>query len=143
MPPSCSDQAYPAVDTGLPAVSVKAVIAPHSELLKRLRDAYGVDQHAYEHDITAVVERYAEFVHLLPATSDGHFGEPGGLFRMGLEIAFFSLQATDGAIFSGRQTITQRSLLEPRWRYLDRYARDGGYAPEAYAEIVRRDAGVL
>jgi hypothetical protein len=32
-------------------------------------------------------------------------------------------------------------LLEPRWRYVDRYTRDGGYAPEAYAEIVRGEAG--
>ena len=32
-------------------------------------------------------------------------------------------------------------LLEPRWRFVDRYTRDGGYAPEAYAEIVRGEAG--
>ena len=31
-------------------------------------------------------------------------------------------------------------LLEPRSRYVDRYARDAGYAPEAYAEIVRGGA---
>ena len=31
-------------------------------------------------------------------------------------------------------------VMEPRWRYVDRYARDGGYAPEAWAEITVADA---
>jgi conjugal transfer pilus assembly protein TraI len=108
---------YPPVDTGLPAIAVAEVIAPQAESLKRLRDAYGLDQARFDRDITAVVERYAQFVHLLPATPDSYFRGAGGLFRMGLEVGFFALQATDSAIFSGRQTITQRSALEPRWRY--------------------------
>jgi conjugal transfer pilus assembly protein TraI len=36
---------------------------------------------------------------------------------MGLEIAFYALQATDGQIFSGRSTISHRRQLEPRWRH--------------------------
>jgi conjugal transfer pilus assembly protein TraI len=56
-------------------------------------------------------------VHLLPATPDNHFSLPGGLLRMGLEIAFYALQATDGQIFSGRSTISHRRQLEPRWRH--------------------------
>jgi conjugal transfer pilus assembly protein TraI len=108
---------YPAVDPGLPAIAVAEVIAPHAEWLKRLRYAYGAEAATFERDIGGVVERYARYVHLLPATPDSHFRQAGGLFRMGLEIGFYALQATDGAIFSGRQTITQRSALEPRWRY--------------------------
>ena len=39
-----------------------------------------------------------------PASGDAgrHFRHAGGLFRMGVEIAFYALQASDGAIFSGR-----------------------------------------
>jgi len=85
--------------------------------MKRLRYAYGAEAATFERDIGGVVERYARYVHLLPATRDSHFRNAGGLFRMGLEISFYALQATDGAIFSGRQTITQRSALEPKWRY--------------------------
>jgi conjugal transfer pilus assembly protein TraI len=116
-PGSHRSHEYPPVDTGLPAIAVPEVIAPQAELLKRLRDAYGVDQAKFDRDIASVVERYAQFVHLLPATPDSYFRGAGGLFRMGLEVGFFALQATDSAIFSGRQTITQRSALEPRWRY--------------------------
>ena len=108
---------YPPVDRGLPAIAVAEVIAPHAEWLKRLRYAYGAEAATFERDIGGVVERYARYVHLVPATPDSHFRHAGGLFRMGLEIGFYALQATDGAIFSGRQTITQRSALEPRWRY--------------------------
>lgn len=108
---------YPPVDTGLPAISVAEVIAPQAEWMKRLRYAYGADQATFDRDIGAVVERYAQYVHLLPTTPDAYFRGAGGLFRMGLETGFVALQATDGAIFSGRQTITQRATLEPRWRY--------------------------
>ena len=105
-PGSHRSHEYPPVDTGLPAIAVPEVIAPQAELLKRLRDAYGVDQAKFDRDIASVVERYAQFVHLLPAPPDSYFRGAGGLFRMGLEVGFFALQATDSAIFSGRQTIT-------------------------------------
>ena len=111
------DCAYPPPDPGLPAVEVSAVIAPHADWLTRLRYAYGADPAIFERDIGSAVERYAQYVHLLPASRGGVFDRPGGLFRMGVEIAFYALQAADGALFSGRQTISERARLEPRWRY--------------------------
>jgi len=108
---------YPPPEPGLPAVSLAEVIAPQAAVLQRLKDAYGADAATFERDIAAVVERYAQFVHLLPATPDAYYRNAGGLFRMGLDVGFFALQGTDSAIFAGRQTITQRSALEPRWRY--------------------------
>jgi hypothetical protein len=104
-------------EDGLPAIGVAEVIAPHRDCLLRLREAYGMEQDAFERDVRSVVERYAQYVHLLPATADGPFGHAGGLFRMGLDIAFYALQASDGAIFSARQTMSARAALEPRWRY--------------------------
>jgi conjugal transfer pilus assembly protein TraI len=114
---SQTGEAYPSADPGLPAVSLEEVVAPHAGLLKRLHDAYGAEEDVFERDIVTVVKRYARFVHLLPATADSYFRGVGGLFRMGLEVGFYALQASDGVIFCGRQTITQRSALEPRWRY--------------------------
>jgi hypothetical protein len=121
-PPSATDRVtaereYPLAARGLPAIGVAEVMAPHANWLCRLRDAYGAEESTFERDIGSVVERYAQFVHLLPATRDSHFRHAGGLFRMGAEIAFYALQASDGAIFSGRQTLSARSTLEPRWRY--------------------------
>jgi hypothetical protein len=114
---AATDRACPASDSWLPGSGIAEVIAPHAAWLQRLRYAYGAEPHVFERDIGAVVERYAQCVHLLPATADRYFRGAGGLFRMGLQIGFYALQATDGAIFSGRETITRRAALEPRWRY--------------------------
>ncbi len=109
--------AYPPVDPGIPALPIEDVLAMHQDLIDRIKICYGVDRPAFERDLLSLIRRYAQFVHLLPVTPDNYFNVPGGLLRMGLEVAFFSLQGTDGHIFSGRSTITTRRQLEPRWRH--------------------------
>ena len=104
-------------EDAIPAIGIEQVLEPHSDLIDRIRLCYGVDQATFERDLLALIRRYAEFVHLLPATPDNYCRAPGGLLRLGLEVAFFSLQGTDGRIFSGRSTITTRRHLEPRWRH--------------------------
>ncbi|BBP03009.1 hypothetical protein TPL01_22070 [Sulfuriferula plumbiphila] len=121
-PPSSPDKrgnalAYPPVDPGIPALPIEEVLGAHQDLIDRIKVCYGVDRQTFEHELLSLIRRYAEFVHLLPATPDNYFNAPGGLLRMGLEVAFFSLQGTDGHIFSGRSTITTRRHLEPRWRH--------------------------
>src|SRR5579862_5085067 len=88
-----ADREYSRRDRGLPAIAVTDVIAPHAEWLQRLRYAYGADQVTFQRDIGEVIDRYAQYVHLLPATPDSYFRHAGGLFRMGLEIGFYALQA--------------------------------------------------
>jgi hypothetical protein len=112
-----ADRADAPAERGLPAIDVADVMAPHRDRLLRLRDAYGAEQAAFDRDIGSVVERYAQTVHLLPATPDGPFGHAGGLFRMGLDIGFYALQASDSVLFPARPTISARATLEPRWRY--------------------------
>jgi len=109
--------AYPPVDPGIPVRSVDDVLVAHDDLIRRIKLSYGSDRNTFNADLFSLIRRYAEYVHLLPATPDNHFSLPGGLLRMGLEIAFYALQATDGQIFSGRSTISHRRLLEPRWRH--------------------------
>ncbi len=117
-PPAHDQQiaSYPSVDPGIPALAIDEVLGPHQDLIERIRICYGVDRAAFERELLTLIRRYAAFVHLLPATPDNYFNTPGGLLRMGLEVAFFSLQGTDGHIFSGRASITTRRHLEPRWR---------------------------
>lgn len=133
-PPSPTDQpsrsisevqstvAYPPADPGIPFKTIDDILFTHQELLDRIKLSYGSDQLTFEKDLLSVIRRYAEYVHLLPTTPDNYFSGAGGLLRMGLEIAFFSLQATDGHIFSGRTTITKRRHLEPRWRHATFFA---------------------
>jgi len=109
--------AYPPADPGLPYRSVAELLSPHADLIARIKLAYGADAATFERDLLSLIRRYAAYVHLLPATADNYFASPGGLLRLGLETAFFSLQATDGQIFAGRSTISVRRQLEPRWRH--------------------------
>lgn len=107
---------HPSVDPGIAACSVDDLLASEAELLQRFKYCYGCDAENFERDIVAPIRRYASYVNLLPATADNFFCSAGGLFRLGLEVAFFALQGTDAHIVSGRATISVRKDLEPRWR---------------------------
>ncbi len=109
--------AYPPVDPGISVRSIDDVLAAQDDLIRRIKLSYGANRDAFDTNLFTLIRRYAEYVHLLPATPDNHFSLPGGLLRMGLEVAFYALQATDGQIFSGRSTISHRRQLEPRWRH--------------------------
>ena len=89
----------------------------HADQLRRLKLSYGADLATFDRDILEIVRRYGNYVNSLPASATEVFPEPGGLFQLGLEIGFYALQATDGQIFSGRETISRRRDLEPRWRH--------------------------
>lgn len=111
-----SSAGHPSVDPGICASTVDDLIASESEFLQRFKYCYGCDREAFSRDIVEPIRRYASYVNLLPATADNFFCTAGGLFRLGLEVAFFALQGTDAHIVSGRATITVRKELEPRWR---------------------------
>lgn len=105
-----------AADLGCAAVSVDELLASVDDLVARIRLCFGLGREDFERDVLPLLRSYASYVHLLPATADNYFSAPGGLLKLGLEVAFFSLQGTDAHIFSGRATISERRQLEPRWR---------------------------
>jgi conjugal transfer pilus assembly protein TraI len=119
-PTSRSDSSghpYAPTDPGFVCAAVGDVLAEHDNLLARIRLCFGVDQETFARDALALIEAYAGYVHLLPATPDNYFRQPGGLLQLGLEVAFYALQGTDAHIFSGQSTISTRRQLEPRWRH--------------------------
>ena len=112
-----SGNPYPSADPGFAALPVEELLASNDDLIGRIRLCFGIDRETFERDVLVLLQRYAACVHLLPATADNYFSAPGGLLRLGLEVAFFSLQGTDAHIFAGRSTISARRQLEPRWRH--------------------------
>jgi len=117
VPSDSSTSAYPAVDPGIATRSIDQILEAHHDLLSRIKLCYGCDRATFEADLLVPIRNVAGFVNLLPATADNFYCEIGGLFRLGLEVAFFALQGTDGHIVSGRATISTRRHLEPRWRH--------------------------
>jgi conjugal transfer pilus assembly protein TraI len=113
--PQHASSPYASPDPGFPALSINELLVQHTELIARIKLCHGSDRATFDQSVLTLIERYARLVHLLPATPDNYFCAPGGLLRLGMEVAFFSLQGTDAHIFSGRSTISARRHLEPRW----------------------------
>jgi len=100
-----SGHPYPSADPGFVCSAVGDILAEHDKLLARIRLCFGVDQETFARDALALIEAYAGYVHLLPATPDNYFRQPGGLLQLGLEVAFYALQGTDAHIFCERPAI--------------------------------------
>src|SRR5262245_55022064 len=70
----------------LPAAGVDEILARHATLIDRIRVGYAGAEGSFDAEIEPLIRRFAAFVHLLPATNDGHFREPGGCLQCGLEV---------------------------------------------------------
>jgi len=108
---------YPPADEGIPLSTLRDVLETQSELLTRIRLSCGMKHEDYKLYIVPVIERYARYAHLLPATKSQHHRGAGGLLRLGLETAFYSMQAADGVIFAGLEATERKRDMEERWRY--------------------------
>ena len=116
-PPVELNLVYPPVDPGLPACSPKSVVQSQQDLITRLSRVVSVDAQTFEQRYLAPINNLARYVHLLPASASDEFAGPGGLFRLSLEIATYSVQASDGKIFTPTGNVEERHALEPRWKY--------------------------
>ncbi len=107
---------YPPFLKGLPVAAPARIVATQRELIARLQDGLAFTDSRFDTLVRPVVERYAAFVHLLPASEAHHHRGAGGLFRHGLEVAFHAAQASQGRIFALDRSPAERRELEPRWR---------------------------
>lgn len=72
------------------AVGVSVLLARVEPLVQRLYHEIGWRRDAFDAQIRPVVERYAAYVHLLPASESHHHSRFGGLLVHGLEVAIES-----------------------------------------------------
>src|SRR5690625_3597588 len=91
---------YPPFAKGLPVVDIDKLLETQAELIERIRSILGFNKEEYAHLVLPVIERYAAFVHLLPASEAHHHRGAGGLFRHGLEVAAFAAQFSEAMMFS-------------------------------------------
>jgi hypothetical protein len=107
---------YPPFAKGLPAASVDRVLASQSELVDCIRHTLGLPDKTFAAVVMPVIARYAAFTHLLPASEAHHHRGAGGLFRHGLEVAYWAALASEGVVFGVGTTPLERKSQEPRWR---------------------------
>ena len=82
----------------------------------RVKQALGFPEEQWRTHASPIIERYANFVHLLPASENHHHRGAGGLFRHGLEVAYWSLLGAEEKVFSWDEAPSRRAQLTPRWR---------------------------
>jgi len=107
---------YPPFAKGLPVANIDRLLDSQEEMTRRIRAALGFPRETFDQLVLPVLENYAAFVHLLPASESHHHRGAGGLLRHGLEVAFWATQASENVIFSMEGTPQSRRDNEPRWR---------------------------
>lgn len=117
---------YPPFVTGFPVAHSKRVLGSQSELIYSIKNSIGLTNDDYERLVHPVVQRFAEFVHLLPASESHHHRGAGGLFRHGLEVGFETLKATEGFTPYANPVNTEAPKLKKQkhviWRLGNFYA---------------------
>lgn len=113
---------YPPFAKGLPVAPIGKILETQRSLIEKIRQALGMTQADFDKLVLPVLRRYAEFVHLMPASEAHHHRGAGGLFRHGLEVAFWTTQSSGAVMFSIEGSPLERRNNEPRWRMASCFA---------------------
>ncbi|KDN94733.1 MobH family relaxase [Hydrogenovibrio marinus] len=104
---------YPPFLKGIPVADVGVLIKDQLDILDRIRFEAGTD--IFNEYYLDCITRYAEYVHLLPASEDHHHKGAGGLFRHGLEVGYNVLIYAKGQLFDTALPPSERAENEPKW----------------------------
>jgi hypothetical protein len=107
--------------TGTPLLSIKDVLKPHSEIIKHTKRISGHansnGDYTFEKLFLPVIENYARYIHLLPASSGWHHARMGGLITHSLQVANRSLRIAKETHLTANQKIDVERSRTPRWQY--------------------------
>ncbi|MGB9577749.1 MAG: MobH family relaxase [Halothiobacillaceae bacterium] len=107
---------YPPVAAGIPALPVERILQSHGETLAKIRHL--VEREAdWEVWYMPLITRYAQHVHLLPASEYHHHRGAGGLLAHGLEVGLLTLQQAREKLYGMKLEPRLRRLARPRWQY--------------------------
>lgn len=107
---------YPPVANGIPRFPVPDILGEHEELIQRIRD---LSEHksVFDERYRAVIERFADYVYLLPASESHHHRGAGGLLRHGLETAKYVLQQSYDRLHGMQMSPLKRKAARERWLF--------------------------
>lgn len=107
---------YPEAGAAPPAAPPALVVASQQREVDAIQQSSGLSHEDFTTLILPTIERYAAYVHLLPASETHHHAGLGGLFRHGLECARLALLKCESKVFALDHPPSVRKHLEPRWR---------------------------
>ena len=102
---------WPPFDNGLPNVPIETILKTQNEMIQLIH------RQITNPLVDEAILNFVRYVHLLPATKDENHRGAGGLFRMGLEVAYHSVRQAEGKIFTAAETPDVRQQTEPKWRF--------------------------
>lgn len=105
---------YPPSDPGIPAADLAHVLKTQDELTYKIIQAATLDEFGHKH-LPVLLSNYAAYVHLLPATKAEQYPSVGGLYRLGLDLAYNAIRSSHGVIFA-TEIAEVRVKSIPRWR---------------------------
>lgn len=106
---------YPPAASG-PGIEVKSleeILAPQMELIK-LIDMTTETANVFESRYWPAIERYAQTVHLLPASDCDHHEGQAGLLHHGLEVGLYAMQHGRHGLYGMKMGIQKRDGRERR-----------------------------
>jgi len=86
-------------------------------LVREIQEKFGFADQNFRRDVVPVLQRFAEFVQLLPASESHHHAQPGGLLIHLLEVARNALHFRDALKLPQGASPEEQSRLGPRWTY--------------------------
>jgi hypothetical protein len=107
---------YPPVASGIPRFKVADFVGEHEKLIKQCR-SLSENKDVFDKRYMPVIERYAAYVYLLPASEAHHHRGAGGLLRHGLETAKYVLQQAYERVHGIDLSPVKRKLARERWLF--------------------------
>ncbi|NBS15801.1 MAG: hypothetical protein EBT06_00050 [Gammaproteobacteria bacterium] len=126
------------------ASPVDDLISGEAERIALIKGTLRLDVGHFDAYFMPVLNAYASYVHLLPASEHHHHGWPGGLFSHGVEVALGSVRGSRKYLYGHHEVPRLKDTIEERWRLgvtLAGLLHDAG---KAFAGIeVSSDSGLM
>lgn len=107
---------WPEHGAALVVVPPEALLETQRETIRKIRGFCPLTPQKFEELVEPVFLRYAEWVHLLPASESHHHYGPGGLLRHGFEVALHAARIGDGKQVGTNLSPSERAQFAPRWK---------------------------
>lgn len=109
---------YPPAEKGYPAkIPGYALLSLQSEIISNIKRELMVRDSEFEEYVQPMLNNFANFVHLLPASEYHHHRAQGGLLRHTLEVIYFSIKIAKSFEFDANENPVTKSDRALAWRF--------------------------
>ena len=127
---------YPPFKRGIPFLDSGLCLAQHNDLLEKLRITLRFTNEEFDQFAVPPLKRFADYVHLLPASKNHHHRAAGGLLRHSLEVALYAGMSAGGRVFGAEETMRVRTKMRRQYIYAAFILGLGHDVGKAFSDMV-------